>query len=177
MSSAALVAGWTWIVVAVTVMVVDCCCRVVKVSTPDCFAVISLMRVHSFSWMIHDQYMRWPTIGLVVSLSALATYPIERASKWAILRRKTAANGRKIISRLHQLSPNERMTLSNNFIQGGDRCNNFRRTDPIVTALRQDGILFLEYADQSADPPQVDIYRIDSRAFEYLRKNPDLLKY
>ena len=110
---------------------------------------------------------------LVVSVSGLATYPLEIGWEKATASFHNRAAKRKLIKRVQYSTPSEKKVLGL-YLQSEQRTLGWDKGGGTVDLLARDGILTLITHDPNSQFRQ-DVYMIDKDVWDYLNANPAII--
>jgi len=138
-------------------------------------AIALLLRpLHWFSETAHDPVWKWPLWALVVSVSALITYPVEhewkRRHEIKEKRRQEDQRLKQVSEALLHLSPGEKQILKD-FVSSNSKVRNLDSYGDVASLVHQGFLAQLEEIKMG-----FSYYRITEDLWIYLRENPDILK-
>lgn len=142
--------------------------------------VCTIAKVVSVFWtnVWLQQHSMWIWIGILFPLCYLPTRPIvDKYNEWEAAGKAARKHNGEIKARedrLKRLSKQEKRLLSP-FLTNDSSSNDIMRYDrPVALGLEREGIVYVSGEEHPAI--QSTPYNIDPWTFEYLAKNPDLLK-
>lgn len=139
-----------------------------------CVIVLWLRWFQPFRIAVEDPFWHWPILVLIVSSSGLATYPLEHVwKKWATKRAESEST-KKCITRLKNLTPNEKAVLRR-YLEEETTTAKWGRGGGAVETLARDGILSWLLSDPFMTSVSLEIYAINEVAWKHLKAHPELV--